>query len=214
MSAIGLRVPGAVQWTNRASRAARERLSDEELVEQVVAGDQTAFACLYDRHAAVAYGLALRIVRSRSLAEDVVQDAFVSAWRTAGRFRAAQASGRSWILMLVHRRAVDAIRREVRLGRAQLAEPARDAPSSEDSATLNLERARVQSALAALPAVQRQALELAYYGGLTQSQVAEAIEEPLGTVKSRMSGGLKRLRGILVEEAPGVEQWTRSPSTT
>jgi RNA polymerase sigma factor (sigma-70 family) len=213
MSAIGLRFPVAVPRPRRVNRAERTPLTDDALLEQVGVGDPDAFACLYDRHASIAFGLALRVVRDRALAEDVVQDAFLDAWRTANRFRPTRGGARSWLLMLVHRRAVDMVRRRVRMV------PSPDllvdaAESASDVAWLNLERVQVQSALASLAPEQRQVLELAYYGGLTQSEVAEATGEPLGTVKSRTASGLRRLRDALVAGEVEVDAWNRSPSTT
>src|SRR4051812_11809276 len=143
-------------------------LSDEALVALIARGEESALTELYDRHGRVAYGLALRIVRDPALAEDAVQDAFLAAWRSAGRFVAERAKASTWLLTLVHRRAVDLVRREER----RRADPIDDVepPSGEatdDAVWLRLERERVQEALRALPDAQREALELAYYGGFT-----------------------------------------------
>jgi len=175
-------------------------LSDEALIALLARGDDGALAELYDRFGAVAYGLAIRIVRDAALAEDVVQEAFLTVWRTAARFVAERAKARTWILTLVHRRAVDLVRRE----QFRRAEPLKDVPetggrTAEEEAWLRLERARVQDALKHLPDQQREAIELAYYGGFTQSELADRLGEPLGTVKSRMFTGLSRLRELLGE---------------
>jgi RNA polymerase sigma-70 factor (ECF subfamily) len=176
-------------------------LSDEALLSLVASSDDQALAELYDRFGRVAYGLALRILRDETLAQDAVQEAFLDVWRSADRFLAERAKASTWILTVVHRRAVDLVRREDRrrgepLERA--AEPA--APTTaEDEATLGFERRLVQKALAQLTPEQREALELGYYGGLTQSELAERLGEPLGTIKSRMFTGLSRLRGLLAE---------------
>src|SRR6185437_865993 len=150
----------------------------------------------------------LRVVRDQALAEDAVQDAFLAIWRTAARFVPERGKASTWILTLVHRRAVDVVRREQRrradsLDRA--AEPA--AEGVEEDAWLRLQRERVQDALRRLPDTQREALELAYYGGFSQSELAERLGQPLGTIKSRMFTGLSSLREQLGE--PGTEiSWT------
>ena len=185
-------------------------LSDEALVALVARSDETALAELYDRFGRVAYGLALRIVRDPSLAEDVVQEAFLSVWRSAGRFVAERAKASTWLLTLVHRRAVDLVRRE----EPRRAEPLDDAPqaiagATDDEAWLRLLRAQVQEALRRLPDQQREALELAYYGGFTQTELADRLGLPLGTIKSRMFSGLSRLRELLTETE---EPWTTTPS--
>jgi RNA polymerase sigma factor (sigma-70 family) len=180
-------------------------LSDEALIALVARADESALAELYDRFGQVGYGLALRIVRDRALAEDAVQEAFLAVWRTAGRFVPERAKASTWILTLVHRRAVDVVRRE-QLRRAEPLEAASE-PSgnvTENEAWLSLQRARVQEALRRLPDQQREALELAYYGGFTQSELADRLGEPLGTIKSRMFAGLSRLRELLAE--PGQEE--------
>jgi len=191
-------------------------LSDEALVLLVARSDEVALAELYDRFGRVAWGLALRILRDEALAEDAVQEAFMTVWRTASRFVPERASARTWVLTLVHRRAVDLVRREERRRAEPLeaaAEPV-DAHGVDDSALLRLERERVQAALRQLPDQQREALELAYYGGYSQSELAERLGQPLGTIKSRMFTGLARLRELLAEPAPEREPWRTSPFTS
>lgn len=175
-------------------------LSDEALVALVGRSDDSALAELYDRLGGTAYGLAYRILRDEALAEDAVQDAFLGLWRSA--------KASTWLLTLVHRRAVDLVRREQR----RRAEPLESAPepaegSAEEAAWLRLERERVQAALAQLPDQQREAIELAYYGGYTQTELAERLGQPLGTIKSRMFTGLTRLRELL-EERTERNSWT------
>jgi RNA polymerase sigma-70 factor (ECF subfamily) len=183
-------------------------LSDEALVLLAARSEEPALAELYDRYGRIAYGLALRVVRDPLLAEDAVQEAFLAVWRTASRFVPERGKASTWILTLVHRRAVDAVRREQRrradsLDRAP--EPIVD--GVEENAWLRLQRERVQWALRHLPDAQREALELAYYGGFSQSELAERLGQPIGTIKSRMFTGLSRLRELLVE--PGTERsWT------
>jgi RNA polymerase sigma-70 factor (ECF subfamily) len=183
-----------------AMRRHHAHLSDEALVALVARGDEDALAELYDRVGRIAYGLALRVLRDERHAEDAVQEAFLQVWRSAATFRAERAKASTWILTLVHRRAVDLVRREER----RQADPLTDdsaagvAPEETDEAAwLRFERERVQSALKQLPDVQREALELAYYGGFSQSELAERLGVPLGTIKSRMFAGLARLRELL-----------------
>jgi RNA polymerase sigma factor (sigma-70 family) len=184
-------------------------LSDEALLSLVAGSDDQALAELYDRFGRVAYGLALRILRDETLAQDAVQEAFLAVWRSADRFLAERARASTWILTLVHRRAVDLVRREDR----RRAEPLERAPepaapsSAEDDAALGFERRIVQEALLRLPPEQREALELGYYGGLTQSELAERLGQPLGTIKSRMFAGLARLRDLLAQA--GLEESLR-----
>ena len=170
---------------------------------------------LYDRFGRVAYGLALRIVRDPALAEDAVQEAFLTVWRSAARFVAERAKASTWLLTLVHRRAVDVVRRE----EPRRAEPLDDAPQpaggdTEEEAWLRLRRARVQEALKRLPDKQREALELAYYGGFTQSELADRLGEPIGTIKSRMFAGLANLRELLAGENVEEERWREPRSTS
>ena len=191
-------------------------LSDEAVVALLARSDEQALAELYDRFGRVAYGLALRVVRDQSLAEDAVQEAFLTAWRTADRFVPERAKASTWLLTLVHRRAVDLVRREERR-RAEPIEAASE-PASEtaidEAVWLRYERERVQEALRRLPDQQREALELAYYGGFTQSELAERLGQPVGTIKSRMFGGLARLRDLLAEPGNGERAWEPTPSTT
>src|SRR5919199_621656 len=187
-------------------------LSDEAVVALLARSDEQALAELYDRFGRVAYGLALRVLRDEALAEDAVQDAFLTVWRRADTFMPERAKASTWLLTLVHRRAVDLVRREERR-RAEPLETAGD-PADEGSADaavwLRYERERVQAALRQLPDQQREALELAYYGGFSQSELAERLGQPIGTIKSRMFTGLARLRELL----SGESEWVTRPSTT
>jgi RNA polymerase sigma factor (sigma-70 family) len=185
-------------------------LSDEALVALAARSEQSALAELYDRFGRPAYGLALRVLRDEALAEDAVQDAFLAVWRTAPRFLPERGKASTWILTLVHRRAVDLVRREERRRTDALdpeTEPGDRSPPVDEEAWLRLQRERVQGALRQLPDQQREAIELAYYGGFTQSELAERLGQPLGTIKSRMFLGLGRLRELLGD--PGLEMsWT------
>jgi len=183
-------------------------LSDEALVALVARSDESALAELYDRVGSTAYGLAYRVLRDEALAEDAVQEAFLGLWRSAGSFIPERAKASTWILTLVHRRAVDLVRREQR----RRAEPLEGTPepavgSAEEAAWLRLDRERVQGALAQLPDQQREAIELAYYGGYTQSELADRLGQPIGTIKSRMFAGLTRLRELLEDDTERTE-WT------
>jgi RNA polymerase sigma factor (sigma-70 family) len=183
-------------------------LSDEALVALVSRSDESALAELYDRIGGTAYGLAYRVLRDEALAEDAVQEAFLGLWRSAGSFVPERAMASTWILTLVHRRAVDVVRREQR----RRTEPLEAAPepaegSAEEAAWLRLDRERVQAALAQLPDQQREAIELAYYGGYTQSELADRLGQPVGTIKSRMFAGLARLRELLDDESERTS-WT------
>ena len=189
-------------------------LSDEALVLLAARSEQTALGELYDRYGRPAYGLALRVLRDEALAEDAVQDAFLALWRTASRFVPERGTASTWILTLVHRRAVDLVRREERRRADSLEQaPEQGGNAADEVAWLRLQRERVQEALRQLPDQQREALELAYYGGFTQSELAERLGQPLGTIKSRMFSGLSRLRELLGD--PGLETaWTHRTSTS
>jgi RNA polymerase sigma factor (sigma-70 family) len=190
-------------------------LSDEALVALVARSDDAALAELYDRFGRVAYGLAVRIVRDPALAEDVVQEAFLAVWRSAARFVAERGKARTWLLTLVHRRAVDLVRRE-ELRRGEPLPAAREGATegADEHAWLRLQRAHVQEALRKLPDQQREAIELAYYGGFTQAELADRLGEPLGTIKSRMFAGLARLRDLLAEAGVEGDTWSTRESTS
>ena len=168
-------------------------------------GSEQALAELYDRFGGVAHGVALRILRDPALAQDAVQDAFLAAWRTAAAFDPARGNASTWLLTLVHRRAVDLVRREERRRADVIDEstPVASGEATDEAAEIRAERRAVQAALAQLRPDQREALELAYYGGLSQSQLAERLGVPLGTVKSRMFTALATLRDLLRENEGG-----------
>ena len=207
LASVGPAPPAA--WSMGNSRT---HLSDEALVALVARGDENALAELYDRIGRVAYGIAYRILRDERLAEDAVQEGFLAVWRSAAAFRPERAKASTWIVTLVHRRAVDIVRREERrrvepLESEERSDVADPAGSAEDEAWLEFERERVQSALRGLPDAQRETLELAYYGGYSQSELAERLGVPLGTIKSRMFAGLTRLREVL-DDAESTGSWT------
>lgn len=186
-------------------------LSDEAVVALVARSEEAALGELYDRYGAAAFRLARRIVRDSTLAEEVVQEAFLAIWRGAARFLPERARAAAWIMTLVHRRAVDVVRREQRRRVLPLEEGDDDRidQAADDAVWLRLERERVQQALAALPDQQRETLELAYYGGFTQSELADRLGRPVGTIKSQMFAGLNNLRGLL-EATAKEDSWKTS----
>ncbi len=173
--------------------------TDEALLEQVTAGHHAhdALAILYDRHQAAGYALAVRLIGQGALAEEVLQEAFLGAWRNAARYSRERGSVRTWLLAIVRHRAVDALRsRGARpeLRRLDAAHPGFVVPDVWPEVARRLDREHVVQALAELPEIQREAIELAYFGGLTQTEIAERTGAPLGTVKTRVRNGLLALR--------------------
>ena len=175
----------------RPPRRAEDAAADAELVRRVQAGDRGAIDDLYDRFRRPAFALARRVLADDTLAEDVLQDVFLAVWKDPGAFDGARGSFASWLLAMVHHKAVDAVRREE--SHLRLTEPTahRDV---EDEAADRVVAERVRKALQGLPAAQREALTLAYYGGYTQREVAALTDTPLGTVKTRMLAGMRRLK--------------------
>lgn len=178
--------------------------ADDVLVARVLAGDQTALGELYDRYSRQAYSLARRICVDEGFAEDVVQEVFLAFWRDPSRFDAARGAFATWLLTLVHHKAVDAVRREGAIRKRTVPalddgdeRPATQGPGADQAALGAVVAGQVRDALGALPAEQRQALALAYFAGYTQREVAALTGVPLGTVKSRMFAGVQRLRGVL-----------------
>jgi RNA polymerase sigma factor (sigma-70 family) len=179
---------------------------DGELHGRLLAGDRAAFDELYRRYSALAYGLALRLTGQSLLAQDVVHDAFLALWRAPEAFDPARGSFRTFFLSLVHHRAVDTIRREQRLRdrneRAANLEPATGEDLAEgvtEEAFLHVRRKEVRAALADLPPDQRRVLEMAYFGGMTQVEIAQDLGIPLGTVKTRTFAAMRKLRTALEE---------------
>ncbi len=181
---------------------------DEALLAAIGRGDEGAIAALYDRYGGLAYGLAYRILSERGAAEDVVQDAFLSVWRRAASFQPGRGSVRTWLLSIVHHRAIDRLRGTS--GRAR-----RDAPLDDldrvvqvddlwREVEVGVQRDVLRRGLSSLPEAQRRTIELAYFGGHTQQEIAAMMEVPVGTVKGRMRIGLHKLRDLLV--GTGIEQ--------
>jgi RNA polymerase sigma-70 factor, ECF subfamily len=174
-------------------------LADEELIGRVRDGDALAFGVIFDRHAAAAFSLAYRMCGRRALAEDVVQEAFISLWRSGMRYERSRGSVRTWVLGVVRNKAVDTFRhetattsRDVHDEAAAEQMPARQRTDGEVERLADVRQ--VHGALARLPSDQRHVVELAYFGGFSHSQIAELLELPMGTVKGRMRLALNKLR--------------------
>lgn len=184
---------------------APSELDDPELMTAVARGDEAAFAELYDRMARMVYGVVRKVVRDPSQSDEVTQEVFVEVWRTATRFESERGSVKTWVLTMAHRRAIDRVRSEQasrdrteRVGHRDRVRPFDQV--SEDVET-RFEHQQVRAALDHLTDLQREAVELAFYGGYTYREVAELLDVPLGTIKTRMRDGLIRLR-----DAMGVAQ--------
>ena len=176
--------------------------ADRAVLDRISAGGLDALEELYDRYRTMAYSIALRITGDATAAEDVVQDAFLGAWRNAARYERGRGSVKTWLLSIVHHRAVDAVRRRrptVELPDREDVPPAGlTLPDLWPEVAAGLDREAVRSALDTLSVVQREAIELAYFGGLTQQEIAARTDTPLGTVKSRMRLGLLAMRRVLI----------------
>ena len=182
------------------------RLADEELMDLVAGGDPRAFEAVYDRHGGAAFSLAYRMVGDRTAAEDVVQEAFLSIWRSRVRYQRDRGSVRTWVLGIVHHRGIDGLRRndvhQRRRASAEGIEEWKEAPERTDAQAIQQDEAKtVRDALRTLPEQQGRVIQLAYFGGFTHTQIAEMLELPVGTVKGRMRLGLEKLRATLAGEA-------------
>jgi RNA polymerase sigma factor (sigma-70 family) len=194
--------------SRRLRQASPADHADRDALGRVADGQLNALEELYDRYRTMAYSIAIRITNDAALAEDVVQDAFLGAWRNAARYVEGRGSVKTWLLSIVHHRAVDALRR--RRPTTELPEredvppPALTLPDIWPEVSGRLDRDSVRAALVSLSDVQREAIELAYFGGLTQQEIAIRTGTPLGTVKSRMRLGLLAMRRVLLGEAGGA----------
>lgn len=196
-------------FRTHASAHSLRALADEDLMALVRNGDARAFEVIFDRHSGPAFSLAYRMCGRRPMAEDVVQEAFLSLWRSGTRYDRTRGSVRSWVLSVVHNRAVDAFRGEVtrsaRNTEDQEFVEALEAPEHTDQEAERRDDARqVRAALHELPDEQRRVIELAYFGGFTHSQIADVLDLPPGTVKGRMRLGLSKLRIALGDAADVV----------
>jgi RNA polymerase sigma-70 factor, ECF subfamily len=184
-------------WNLR--RAGLRELADEELMGLVRQGDARAFEVVFDRHGGASFSLAYRMCGRRALAEDVVQEAFLSLWRNSARYDRLRGSVRSWVLTAVHHRAIDTLRRGAVSNRHDIDDEhvARSIAASDctEAEVIRREEASaLRDVLGELPAEQRQVIELAYFGGFTHTEIAEMLELPIGTVKGRMRLGLTKMR--------------------
>jgi RNA polymerase sigma-70 factor, ECF subfamily len=179
-------------------------LADEDVMQLVRRGDARAFEVIYERHSAAAFSLAYRMMGTRPGAEDVTQDAFLSMWRSGARYDRARGSVRTWVLGIVHHRAIDALRRATvhdkrRAGDEGIEERFEARERTDVEAARREESGTVRSALRSLPSDQSQVIELAYFGGFTHTEIADMLDAPVGTVKGRMRLGLKKMRDQLGE---------------
>ena len=189
-------------------------LRDGELVELVAQKDAGALEALYERYGRPAYSLARRILTEETLAQDVVQEVFLSLWRDAHRFDAGRGTVATYLLSMTHHRAVDVVRREENLRRWRTSDEGLELKADpkvrvEDEVLTSERRAEVRAALQELPAAQREALLLAYFGGYTQREVAALVGVPLGTVKTRMAAGMRKMKAALRDAGREEQQpWT------
>ncbi|HEX8002840.1 MAG TPA: sigma-70 family RNA polymerase sigma factor [Mycobacteriales bacterium] len=179
-----------------------DALEDGQLCALVVEGDGAALEALYGRYGRVSYALARRILADDVLAQDVVQEVFLTVWRDARRFDASRGGFSTWLLTMTHHKSVDAVRREENLRKRRAPAEALDltestGPAVDDEVWNAFRRDQVRAALTELPDPQREALALAYFGGYTQREIAKITETPLGTVKTRMLAGMRRMREAL-----------------
>ena len=185
--------------------AALQSLADEELMSLVAKGQARAFETIYERHCGAAFSLAYRMCGKRALAEDVAQEAFLSIWRSGGRYDRARGSVRTWVLGIVHNRAIDALRRSVvherrRASDEGIEERFEARERTEVEAARREEAETIRGMLDTLPEEQSRVIELAYFGGFAHSEIAEMLGAPIGTVKGRMRLGLEKLRGQLAPQ--------------
>jgi RNA polymerase sigma-70 factor (ECF subfamily) len=179
-------------------------LADEDVMQLVRRGDARAFEVIYERHASAAFSLAYRMMGTRAGAEDVTQDAFLSLWRSGARYDRARGSVRTWVLGIVHHRAIDALRRATvhdkrRASDEGIEERFEARERTDVEAARREEAGTVRGALASLPADQSQVIELAYFGGFTHTEIADMLDAPVGTVKGRMRLGLRKMKAQLGE---------------
>ena len=192
--------------SDRESPSALARLADEDLMELVPTGHAAAFELVYDRHATAAFSLAYRMCGNRGRAEDVVQEAFISVWRSGARYDRTRGSVRNWLLGIVHNRAIDALRRggtyQRHIDGDETAAEKLDAGDRTDDEVLRRDDARqLRSLLETLPPDQSKVIELAYFGGFTHTEIAEMLDTPVGTIKGRMRLGLAKMRAGLGDPA-------------
>lgn len=190
---------------SRPALTGAERSRDRDLLARIARGDVAALRCVYDAHAGRVLAVALRILKDQAEAEDVVQETFLELWRRSAQYDQARGGAIAWIVTIARSRAIDRLRSSGSAARALEAASAAPAsaepePLPGDLAELNRERSRIVAALETLPQEQREAIELAYYEGLSQREIAERTTSPLGTVKMRVRLALSKLAGLLKGE--------------
>jgi len=195
-------MPPTLRSLRRAAPDALARLADEDLMPIMQRGDSAAFEVVYDRHSGAAFSLAYRMCGTRAAAEDVVQESFLSIWRSGARYDRLRGSVRTWVLGIVHNRAIDSLRRNNvhdrrRASDEGLEERFEARERTEVEVAQRDEAREVREALTGLPAEQSRVIELAYFGGFTHTEIAEIIDAPIGTIKGRMRLGLEKMRGRL-----------------
>lgn len=176
--------------------------TDEQLMQALTRGESWAMTALYDRYGRLVFSLALKILNDRSAAEEAVQEVFVKVWHRANNYDAARGKFSSWLTGIAHNQAIDELRRRrVRPSASDdedaMADVAADGPAPIDVAMQSMERRRILDALSAIPTEQRRCIEMAYFEGYTQQEIADRLNEPLGTVKTRMRLGMQKLRTLL-----------------
>lgn len=189
-----------------------EQLSDVDLIDQASRGDARALEVLYDRYSRVVFSFALRIVNDSLIAEELLQEVFFRAWQQGGSFRASKGTFLTWLLSITHNMAIDEVRKRKRRPQRSdsddpdlvLASVPDSGPSVEEEVWLRALRERIGRALDTLPAAQREAIELAYFKGMTHREIAETLNEPLGTIKTRMRLGMQKLRDQLDSSEVGL----------
>ena len=196
--------------TTRSTAGLRD-LADEELMQLVRRGNAAAFEVVYDRHADAAFSLAYRMCGQRALAEDVVQEGFLALWRSGARYDRTRGSVRTWVLGIVHNRAIDALRRRAVRDRGRISDEGigerLEAPERTDLEVARRDEAReIREALEQLPDEQSRVIELAYFGGLTHVEIASLLDAPVGTVKGRMRLGLAKMRMTLGDPSEVVSE--------
>lgn len=190
----------------------REQSSDVDLIDQASRGDARALEVLYDRYSRVVFSFALRIVNDQLIAEELLQEVFFRAWQQGGSFRASKGAFLTWLLSITHNMAIDEVRKRKRRPQRSdsddpdvvLAAVADAGPSVEDEVWLRVLRERIGRALDTLPHAQREAIELAYFRGMTHREIADTLDEPLGTIKTRMRLGMQKLRDQLDSNEVGL----------
>ncbi len=189
-----------------------DQLSDVDLIDQASRGDARALEVLYDRYSRVVFSFALRIVNDSLIAEELLQEIFFRAWQQGGSFRASKGTFLTWLLSITHNMAIDEVRKRKRRPQRSdsddpdlvLASVPDSGPSVEDEVWLRALRERIGRALDTLPAAQRETIELAYFKGMTHREIAETLNEPLGTIKTRMRLGMQKLRDQLDSSEEGL----------